>query len=164
MHRYAVALGSNLGNRLGYLRRGVELLKQEVGALDLLLSRVYDTDPLGGPVGQGAYLNAATVFRSELEPTEVLERLLDIERREGRVRRQPNDPRTLDLDLLLCDNLRLERPGLVIPHPRMHLRAFVLAPLADIAPGWVVPGLDQSVEALLGKLDTAGIRPTDLRL
>ncbi|RIH84386.1 2-amino-4-hydroxy-6-hydroxymethyldihydropteridine pyrophosphokinase [Calidithermus roseus] len=157
-------MGSNLGDRLGHLRRGAEQLKQEAKALDVLLSRVYDTDPVGGPAGQGAYLNAAVVFRSELEPTELLERLLDIERREGRVRLNPNDPRTLDLDLLLCDNLRLERPGLVIPHPRMHLRAFVLAPLADIAPDWVVPGLGQTVEALLAKLDTAGIRPTDLRL
>lgn len=157
-------MGSNLGDRLGYLRRGVGLLKQEAGALELLTSRVYDTDPVGGPAGQEPYLNAAVVFRSGLEPAEVLELLLDIERRQGRVRLEPSGPRTLDLDLLLCDNLRLERPGLVIPHPRMHLRAFVLAPLADIAPDWVVPGLDQTVEALLAKLDTAGIRPTDLWL
>lgn len=164
MHRYAVALGSNLGDRLGYLRRGVKRLGQEAGALELLTSRVYETAPVGGPAGQGPYLNAAVVFRSGLEPMELLERLLNIERREGRVRLEPNAPRTLDLDLLLCDGLRLEGPGLVIPHPRMHLRAFVLTPLADIAPDWVVPGLDQSVEALLAKLDTRGVRLTDWRL
>lgn len=164
MHRYAVALGSNLGDRLEHLRRGAARLEREAGALELLKSRVYDTDPVGGPQGQPPYLNAAVAFRSALEPEHLLELLLDIERREGRVRLEPSGPRTLDLDLLLCDDLRLEQPGLTLPHPRLHLRAFVLAPLADVAPGWIVPGLGQTVSALLAQTEAAGVRPTDLRL
>lgn len=164
MHRYAVALGSNLGNRLEHLRQGVARIEREAGARALRKSRVYDTDPVGGPPGQPTYLNAAVVFHSPLEPSHLLELLLEIERREGRMRLEPSGPRTLDLDLLLCDGLRLEQPGLTLPHPRMHLRAFVLAPLTEIAPGWIVPGLGQTVSVLLAKVDTAGVRPTDLRL
>ncbi|MER3442771.1 MAG: 2-amino-4-hydroxy-6-hydroxymethyldihydropteridine diphosphokinase [Meiothermus sp.] len=164
MHRYAVALGSNLGDRLEHLRQGVAQLERAASAQGLCKSPVYETDPVGGPPGQPPYLNAVVVFHSALEPSHLLELLLDIERREGRVRLEPSGPRTLDLDLLLCDGLRLELPGLALPHPRMHLRAFVLAPLADLTPGWIVPGLGQTVRALLAKVDTAGVRPTDLRL
>lgn len=164
MHRYAVALGSNLGDRLEHLRQGVTRLEREARARELRKSRVYDTDPVGGPQGQPPYLNAVVAFHSALEPQHLLELLLDIERREGRVRLEPSGPRTLDLDLLLCDDLRLEQPALTVPHPRLHLRAFVLAPLADVAPAWIVPGLGQTVSALLAKVDTTGVRPTDLRL
>lgn len=164
MRRYAVALGSNLGDRLEHLRQGVIRLEREAEAQGLRKSRVYDTDPVGGPLEQSPYLNAAVVFYSPLKPQHLLELLLEIERWQGRVRLEPNGPRTLDLDLLLCDDLRLEQPGLIIPHPRLHLRPFVLAPLADIAPGWVVPGLGQSVSALLAGLGTRGVRLTGLRL
>lgn len=163
MHRYAVALGSNLGERLEYLRRGVVGLECEAQAQELRKSRIYDTDPVGGPAGQDPYLNAAVTFYSALEPKRLLELLLKIEQQQGRVRREPNGPRTLDLDLLLCDDLCLKQPGLTIPHPRLHLRAFVVIPLADIAPDWVIPGIGQSVSALLAGMDRTGIRPTDLQ-
>ncbi|WP_119316485.1 2-amino-4-hydroxy-6-hydroxymethyldihydropteridine diphosphokinase, partial [Calidithermus terrae] len=116
MHRYAVALGSNLGDRLEHLRQGVTRLEREARARELRKSRVYDTDPVGGPQGQPPYLNAVVAFHSALEPQHLLELLLDIERREGRVRLEPSGPRTLDLDLLLCDDLRLEQPALTVPH------------------------------------------------
>ncbi|RDI96332.1 2-amino-4-hydroxy-6-hydroxymethyldihydropteridine diphosphokinase [Meiothermus sp. QL-1] len=164
MHRYAIALGSNLGDRLAYLRQGLALLLQRTDAFELCSSQVYDTDPVGGPEGQNTYLNAAVTFKSRLEPPVLLEHLLAIERQAGRKRHRPNEPRTLDLDLLLCDALRLQTPALTLPHPRMHLRAFVLVPLAEIAPDWVVPGLEQSVGALQARLGTAGVRPTGLRL
>ncbi|MGQ9838008.1 MAG: 2-amino-4-hydroxy-6-hydroxymethyldihydropteridine diphosphokinase [Cyanobacteriota bacterium] len=163
MHRYAVALGSNLGERLEYLRQGVAELEWQAQVKGLCKSRVYDTDPVGGPAGQDPYLNAAITFYSTLEPKHLLELLLKIEQQQGRVWRHPNGPRTLDLDLLLCDDLCFQQPGLIIPHPRLHLRAFVLTPLADIAPDWVIPGIGQSVRALLAGINRTGIRPTELQ-
>lgn len=162
MYRYAVALGSNLGDRLQHLRRGVARLRHGTNVQGLVLSRIYETEPVGGPLEQEAYLNATAVFFCSLEPAALLALLLHIEQQEGRVRLYPNSPRTLDLDLLLCDGLELELPGLTLPHPRMHLRAFVLAPLAEIAPDWVVPGRG-SVADLLARVGRAGVRPTDLR-
>jgi len=162
VYRYAVALGSNLGDRLQHLRQGVARLRHGANVQGLVLSRIYETEPVGGPLEQEAYLNAAAVFFCSLEPAALLALLLHIEEQEGRVRLYPNSPRTLDLDLLLCDGLELELPGLTLPHPRMHLRAFVLAPLAEIAPDWVVPGRG-SVAALLARVGRAGVRPTDLR-
>lgn len=162
MYRYAVALGSNLGDRLQHLRRGVARLRHGANVQGLVLSRIYETEPVGGPLEQEAYFNAAAVFFCSLEPAALLALLLHIEQQEGRVRLYPNSPRTLDLDLLLCDGLELELPGLTLPHPRMHLRAFVLAPLAEIAPDWVVPGRGP-VADLLARVGRAGVRPTDLR-
>jgi 2-amino-4-hydroxy-6-hydroxymethyldihydropteridine diphosphokinase len=110
-----------------------------------------ETEPVG-PVEQGPFLNGAVQVATELGPRELLERLLDIEQRLGRVRAERFGPRTIDLDLLLYGDEVLDEPGLTLPHPRLHERRFALEPLAELAPDLVVPGRGE-VSALLAKLD-----------
>ena len=127
-----IGLGSNLGDRREHLRRG--LLGLEQADLELLaISSVWETEPVEVP-GGGRFLNMAVRFRTEADPHRVLDLLLDIERREGRVRQLRNGPRTLDLDLLTLGALELRSSRLRLPHPRMWSRSFVLEPLAEIAP------------------------------
>ena len=132
-----VALGSNLGDRHATLRRAVERLG-ELGQIEAA-SSVWDTEPVGY-VDQPRYLDAVVRLRTTLSPEETLARLLAVEHDLGRVRSFPNAPRTLDLDLLLCGSRRIALPGLTVPHPRMHERAFVLEPLGAIAPAARIPG------------------------
>jgi len=126
-----VALGSNLGDRLGYLRAAVERLG-DLGVIEAV-SGVYETDPVGYG-DQPAFLNAVLRLRTGIPPAELLAGLLAIEAALGRTRSFPNAPRTLDLDLLFYDQRVLETADLVLPHPRLHERAFVLVPLAAIEP------------------------------
>ncbi len=142
-----VALGSNLGEREVHLAGAVSALRRLRGADLLEVSPVYETDPVGPP-GQGPYLNAVARLRVSLAPRVLLHRLLEIEAAAGRVRSEPNAPRTLDLDLLFYGEREIDEPGLRVPHPRLHERAFVLEPLRDIAPGWVHPTLHRRVEDL----------------
>ena len=128
-----VALGTNLGDRERNLARGVRGL-QERGLTITARSSVYETEPVGGPA-QGAYLNAVVQAETALDPHGVLASCLGVEREAGRVRGEPNAPRTLDLDLLLYGALVLRTAGLDVPHPRLHERRFVLVPLTEIAPG-----------------------------
>jgi 2-amino-4-hydroxy-6-hydroxymethyldihydropteridine diphosphokinase len=102
-------------------------------------SSLYRTAPVGEP-DQPDFINAVVQIETALDPLEVLDALLAIERRHGRVRSRRNAPRTLDLDLLLYDDRTIDTPGLQLPHPRMHERAFVLLPLAEIAPDASIPG------------------------
>ena len=127
-----VALGSNLGDRLANLGQALELLAREPGFVLRRCSDAYETEPVGPP--QPKFLNAVAQLGSLLSPRETLKRLLAIEERMGRVRREKNGPREIDLDLLLFGDRRIDEPGLQVPHPRMHDRAFVLVPLAEIAP------------------------------
>jgi 2-amino-4-hydroxy-6-hydroxymethyldihydropteridine diphosphokinase len=109
-----------------------------------------------------AFVNAVAQVKTKLLPGELLKALLGIERAFGRVRKKPNEPRTLDLDLIDYGGLVSDAEQLSLPHPRMHERAFVLRPLADVAPGWRHPDTGQSVEALLGIVGEAGLeRLTD---
>lgn len=126
-----VAIGSNLGNRREYLRLAVALLPNVVAVSD-----VYETAPVGGPADSGPYLNMVVRLRlrSSLDPFQLLDRCLEIERQAGRERRERWGPRTLDLDVLLYDDVLIETDRLTIPHPRMYARPFVLTPLADLAP------------------------------
>jgi 2-amino-4-hydroxy-6-hydroxymethyldihydropteridine diphosphokinase len=126
-----VALGSNLGDRAATLASALRELDMQPLRV-LRSSRVHETEPVGGPPQQGRYLNAVAEIDTPLPPRELLERLHAIERRHGRVRRAPNGPRTLDLDLLLYRDLTIDEPGLCVPHPRMWERAFVLGPLAEL--------------------------------
>jgi 2-amino-4-hydroxy-6-hydroxymethyldihydropteridine diphosphokinase len=143
-----VALGSNLGDRAAHLERALAALRETAGVELLAVSSLHETEPVGGPP-QGPYLNAAAALRTRLGPRALLERLQAIEAAAGR-RRGPERaaPRTLDLDLIFYGSRRIDEPGLVVPHPRCHQRAFVLAPLREIAPDFVHPGLGESVEAL----------------
>jgi len=125
----AVALGANLGDREDNLRRGLDLLDLQI----LRVSSLYETEPVG-PVTQGPFLNAACLFEVKMEPHTLLHRLLETEARLGRVRTVPKGPRTLDLDLLLVDGLQIRDDELVLPHPELTRRAFVLIPLIEIWP------------------------------
>jgi 2-amino-4-hydroxy-6-hydroxymethyldihydropteridine diphosphokinase len=127
-----VALGSNLGDREAHLAHAVTALRATPGVEVEALSSVRETAPVGGPP-QGAYLNAVVELRTQLTARALLERLLEIEAEAGRVRGpQRNAPRTLDLDLLLYGDEQIDEPGLVVPHPRMQQRGFVLEPLAEL--------------------------------
>ena len=127
-----LALGSNLGDRWAQLRRAVASLPDVVA-----VSPVYETDPVGGPAGQGAYLNLVVELDTDLSPRQLLERAQQAEADAQRVRTERWGPRTLDVDVLLVGDLTVEEPDLVVPHPRMWERAFVLVPLADLAPDLV---------------------------
>ena len=129
MTRAYLALGSNLGDRLAYLQHAVDAL----GAQVVAISRVYETAPVGGPE-QGAYLNAVVAIETDLDAHSLLRLAQRIENDAERVRAERWGPRTLDVDLLLYDDIELDDPDLTIPHPRMWERGFVLAPLRDVAP------------------------------
>jgi 2-amino-4-hydroxy-6-hydroxymethyldihydropteridine diphosphokinase len=141
MARAFLGLGSNLGDRAGHLRRAVERLPDVVA-----VSPVYETEPVGGPAGQGPYLNLVVELDTELTPHRLLEHARALEQAAGRVRAERWGPRPLDVDVLLVGSDTVEEPDLVVPHPRMWERRFVLAPLADLAPE-LVP---------LGALERAG--------
>lgn len=142
-----VGLGSNLGDREALIRRAAALL----GARRL--SSISETEPWG-VVDQPRFVNAVAELETPLEPRELLVRLLDVERRLGRERGGPRwGPRTIDLDLLVHGDAQLDEPGLVLPHPRLHERLFVLEPLAELAPDLDVPGRGR-VSALLAGLQS----------
>jgi 2-amino-4-hydroxy-6-hydroxymethyldihydropteridine diphosphokinase len=129
--RIAIGLGANLGDRLGTMREAVERIARI--AKVVARSTVWETAPVGGPP-QPDFLNAAVLVEWEREPVELLEKLLAIEAELGRVRGVPNGPRTIDLDVLWIEGHVVDEPGLTVPHPRLHLRTFALAPLLEVAP------------------------------
>ncbi len=147
-----IALGSNLGDRGDYLERALAALRQTEGVEVMRVSPWYETRPVGGPPGQGAYLNAVAELRTEREPNDLLDVLLAIEQHLGRVRQERDGPRTIDLDLLLYGDRVHADERLTLPHPRLHERAFVLQPLAQLAPGLVHPVRKRSVADLLAEL------------
>lgn len=138
-----IALGANLGEPVEALRFARRELAK-VGQIRAA-SRLYRTAPVGGPPNQPPYVNAALALRTTLTPHALLSVLLEVERSAGRVRRERWGPRVLDLDLLAVDDLRLDTPDLTLPHPRLLERAFVLAPLADVAPHWRHPAANVTV-------------------
>jgi 3-oxoacyl-[acyl-carrier protein] reductase len=146
-----IALGSNLGARDDYLRRALSALRQSEGIEVLRVSPVYETRPVGGPAGQGAYLNAVAEVRTQRGPHDLLVVLQNIEQQLGRERREKDGPRTIDLDLLLYGDLVHQDERLTIPHPRLHERPFVLQPLAQLAPGLLHPVLKCSIAELLAE-------------
>lgn len=150
MDRVAIALGSNLGDRVGHLDHAVARLQTLVRTLRV--SRYYETAPVGGSGPQPLYLNAAVVGTTPLAPRHLLDALLEIEAERGRERPRPNAPRTLDLDLILYADRLIDEAGLVVPHPRFRERRFVLEPLAEIAPDLVDPSSHETVASLLRRL------------
>ncbi len=146
-----IALGSNLGPREDHLRRSVELMA-EAGIEPVQVSNLYETRPEGG-APEPPYLNAVLRARTLLEPVDLLERLHRVESRLGRSGRDRRGPRTCDLDLLSLGNLIVEeRPGPLLPHPRLHRRAFVLVPLCELNVHWCHPALGETAGDLLAAL------------
>jgi len=129
-----IGLGANLGDRSATLSAALDRLDRVEGIRVVTRSSFHETAPVGGPAGQPMYLNAAAKLETTLEPHALLSVLQQIELEFGRQRLERWGPRTLDLDLLLYDSLVIETPELTLPHPLMHERPFVLAPLAEIAP------------------------------
>lgn len=160
-HTVYLALGTNLGDRLANLRAALSAF-----APDLLVragSPVYETEPWGY-VEQGAFLNMAVEAETALMPLELLDRLKALEHALGRIPSFRNGPRLIDVDILFYDDLILDTPQLVIPHPRLHERAFVLIPLADLASSLMHPRLGHSVVQLLETVDRRGVRLVAPRL
>ncbi len=158
-----VAVGANLGDREATFAAVIRALESEADLLLLGASTVYETDPIGPP-GQEAYLNAVLGLRSWLAPLELLRRLQAIEASLGRDRARAGEvrwgPRTIDLDLLFYGERCIEVPELSVPHPRAHERAFVLLPLAELAPDLVHPRLGLTIEAMArAHLATRAVRP-----
>jgi 2-amino-4-hydroxy-6-hydroxymethyldihydropteridine diphosphokinase len=146
-----IGLGSNLANPLVQVRQALMELESIPGTRVTARSSLYRTSPVGY-LEQPDFINAVASVQTTLKPRALLAALLAIENRHGRRRTMRDAPRTLDLDLLLYAEEVLDQDGLTLPHPRLHERAFVLAPLAEIAPGATVPGRGR-VQDLLARVD-----------
>jgi 2-amino-4-hydroxy-6-hydroxymethyldihydropteridine diphosphokinase len=143
--RAYLALGSNLGDREQYLRDAINALPERVDE-----SSVWETDAVGGPSGQGAFLNMVVALETSKSPRELLELAQSLERDAGRVRTEHWGPRTLDVDVLFVGDLHVDEPDLKVPHPLWRERAFVVEPLREVAHAELL--------ARLPDLDTSGIR------
>lgn len=156
--RAFLGLGSNLGDRLGNLQRAVDLLGRERDVRVVRSSRVWETNPVGGPP-QPEYLNAVIDVETTLEPLELLAACRRVEAALGREREIRWGPRTIDVDVLLLDGRALNGPDLTVPHPRMHERAFVLLPLIELDPDPMLPDGRRVLDIPLGPSAVAGARP-----
>jgi len=145
--RVAISLGSNLGDRRAHLEYAIDALTLDL--TEMTVSSFLETAPVGVGPEHGPYLNAAVVGETRLSARMLLERLLEIEEERGRARPYPMAPRTLDVDLILYGEERIEEDGLSVPHPRFREREFVLAPLAEIAPQMIDPVTGERIRDLL---------------
>ena len=150
-----IGLGSNLGDRVANLRAAINAIQHLGDSIEL--SGVFETEPFGVDEDQPKYLNMVVAIRTNLRPTALLSRFLDIERANGRSRHGPNESRTLDIDILMYGDRVFDTPELVLPHPRMHERAFVMLPLAQIAPQAVHPTLKITVSQIAAELSDQGV-------
>lgn len=150
--RAFLGVGSNLGDRWATLRAAVAAMPDVVA-----VSPVYETEPVGGPPGQPAYLNLVVELDTDSTPRQLLETAQWLEAVAGRVRGERWGPRPLDVDVLVVDNLVVNEPDLVVPHPRMTERRFVLAPLADLAPELVPPGWQRTAAGAVRRAGTLGL-------
>jgi len=158
-HTVYIALGTNLGDRLDNLHAAIEALEPKVSIL--IKSHVYETPPWGYE-DQPAFLNMVVKAETSLEPEALLNFLKQLEVELGREQNFRWGPRLIDLDILFYGDLVIDTPPLVIPHPRLHERAFVLVPLVDIAPDLVHPIFQRSASQLLSEIDVQGIARYDL--
>ncbi len=157
MHTAFIALGSNLDEPETKVRRGIAALAELPQSRLAAASSLYRSAPVGY-ADQADFVNAVAQLSTALLPQDLLAALLGIEKRFGRERSFRDAPRTLDLDLLLYDARCIAEPGLTVPHPRMHRRAFVLAPLVEIAPTCIIPGIGPAVDWLERCADQAVVR------
>jgi 2-amino-4-hydroxy-6-hydroxymethyldihydropteridine diphosphokinase len=146
--RAFLAIGSNLGDRWMYLQLAIDSLPDVVA-----VSPIYETEPVGGPDEQGAYLNGVLELRTDKSPHELLAAAHEVERAAGRVRAERFGPRTLDVDVLWIDGVEMQTNDLEVPHPRMWERRFVLQPLGDVAPDLLPEGWE---EQAIGEVWQAG--------
>ena len=157
MHSLAlIGLGSNLGDRRANLSGAIAALGQVPSITVRQVSSFHETEPVGGPSGQGMFLNAVVALETAVDPLPLLHVLREIEARFGRERSVHWGERTLDLDLLLFDGRVIDTPELYLPHPRMHTRRFVLEPLVEVAPTAVDPVTGRPFGAILADLIRSG--------
>ncbi len=153
-----VALGANLGEAQNTVRQAMQALGQLPATRLVHCSSLYLSEPVDCAEQQPAYVNAVAEVSTALAAEQLLQQLLQLEQHYGRQRAFHNAPRTLDLDLLLYGDMQMHVPGLTLPHPRMHERAFVLLPLLEIAPQAVIPGLGPAAACLTAPVAAQGIR------
>jgi 2-amino-4-hydroxy-6-hydroxymethyldihydropteridine diphosphokinase len=156
--RTAVALGSNIGDRLETLRAARKAILDLANVkAPILSSAVYETEPVGCEPGAGKFLNAVVEFEYSDEPARLLEQLIETEGALGRKRdHPPNVSRTIDIDLLYCGDQRIDDERLQLPHLRLYLREFVLRPLADFRPDLLLPGHKKTIRELLAEVEQSG--------
>lgn len=148
-----IGIGSNVGDRKANIDRAVSLLKEEEEIDFLAISKIIETEPMGGPP-QDLFLNGVIKIKTDLLPLDLLSKLKGIERRLGRVKtEEKNQPRSMDLDILFYDDVVIvDGKSLTIPHPRLQERSFVLEPLSELAPDFIHPRLGKSVAQLKEEL------------
>jgi 2-amino-4-hydroxy-6-hydroxymethyldihydropteridine diphosphokinase len=161
IRRAALALGSNLGDRLDYLQAAVDAITESPGISPVAVSSVYETEPVGTRIDQPNFLNAVLILDTSLPPRSLFERCKAAEDAFGRSRKEPKGPRTLDLDLLAVGDYRIDDPDLVVPHPQFAERAFVLIPWAEVDPDFEVPGYGRVGELLAASTDKHEVRRLD---
>lgn len=155
-HTACIGVGSNLGDKQENCHRGIAALTSNGASRMLKQSRMYRTEPVDY-LDQDWFVNCAVQIETVLNPFELLAALQAIQKQAGRIRDAVRfGPRILDMDILYVDRLVIDHPDLILPHPRLHLRRFVLQPLCDVDPDWRHPILDQTVRELLSHLDSAG--------
>ena len=156
MSNVVVALGTNLGNREGNLNKAIESISRLENTNILKISSIYETEPFGVPNKQEKYLNCCVFIETLLAPNVLMGTFLGIEASMGRLRTYRNAPRVIDIDMLLYDDLKLDSKNLILPHPRIRERAFVMMPLADIFPNKKF--LNFNFASDLKKVDCSGIK------
>jgi 2-amino-4-hydroxy-6-hydroxymethyldihydropteridine diphosphokinase len=154
-HTVYLALGTNMGNRLSNLKTAISNLTPQMSVKKKSL--VYETPPWGF-TDQASFLNQVVEVKTYLQPEALLAHLKRLESALGRIPNFQNGPRLIDIDILFFDDLVLDTPPLVLPHPRLHERAFVLVPLADLAPDFVHPIFHKAVSELLANVDRSEIK------
>jgi 2-amino-4-hydroxy-6-hydroxymethyldihydropteridine diphosphokinase len=152
IHLVYIGFGSNIGDRLAHIQNAIHTLSKTEGITLKEISSIYKTDPVGYEA-QAQFLNGAAAIQTSLSPLSLLHTLKDIETAVGRQHRIRWGPREIDLDILIYGDLCLQTEKLVVPHPRMHLRSFVLVPLAEIAPNLVHPVFQETIQTILEHLD-----------
>lgn len=157
--RVVFGIGSNLGDRVQFVRSGINTLVQRLGKCNARVSRLYETTPVGGPA-QGDYVNAALSVTSSLSPDELLHHAQQVEALFGRVRTVRFGPRTLDIDVLWIEGESVDKPYLQVPHPRLMQRGFALRPLLDVEPEATDPHTGQ---LLANTAEKSLFDPTNLR-